>query len=484
MNTSVINNQKNKKETFSKNNIDDHNFQTATMENKLKNIKKKKSKMKNNFKNIETFSILENEEYEETGQLPETAKKTSTPVENFDNLKSIFTNKIIEGNANLNDKNDRETWEGHDEVSDNEKKKIEWRDEAVYVIEKIYSQFTKVNEVFSKQIADILSDGNATKDDILLIRDYFATIFAALISIPISFNWYYIMYFIPRNQLISLNLSDLKEKSLEEGYDALKLILFIFEFALFFPSMLNSFVLEFIPRYTSDILSGKIKFISVYFATFYGVKNISSKLKQTVIDLIKDSSSNLLINLMFAIVFIKFFISLFSMDFQTLFSFFTSPITFLIKNIIRFIIIIIISVPAGAFFSLLYLFIYSFFAIFIYSKEGVSKGFNDVISHSNADYKFINETCNDDGIFTKILKYIMKIIGMFKNNIFLIILIGIVLIFTIKMNNGLSNASGMISGMSLKDSFMLFNFMFFTVIATWLYIGLADKVKQVFSDSE
>ena len=83
MNTSVINNQKNKNETFSKNNIDDHNFQTATMENKLKNIKKKKSKMKNNFKNIETFSILENEEYEETGQLPETAKK---PLKQLKNL--------------------------------------------------------------------------------------------------------------------------------------------------------------------------------------------------------------------------------------------------------------------------------------------------------------------------------------------------------------------------------------------------------------
>ena len=62
MNTSVINNKKNKNETFSKNNIDDHNFQTATMENKLKNIKKKKSKKEDDEEDAEDDADADEED--------------------------------------------------------------------------------------------------------------------------------------------------------------------------------------------------------------------------------------------------------------------------------------------------------------------------------------------------------------------------------------------------------------------------------------
>ena len=98
-------NNKSIKESFSDiENNKEHNFQTANMEYKMKNVKKRqKPKRKNNFKNIETFNTLENEQYKEV----ETDKEQTAPiqsVENFDTSNSIFTKNVIEGATNLDDK--------------------------------------------------------------------------------------------------------------------------------------------------------------------------------------------------------------------------------------------------------------------------------------------------------------------------------------------------------------------------------------------
>lgn len=486
MNTSEINIDKKEKDKFSKNATDDHNFQTASMENKLKNIKKKKkAKMKNNFKNIEALSVLENEHFGLVeGDNDEMKKKPIDVdnVENFDNLNSIFTNKIIEGNTNLDDKNNKDNWEGHDEVSEKEKDKIEWKKGAVQFVESSYESVVSYSRIFADRIAYVLSDGTYSEDDKIIIRDYFATIFASIISVPITFNWYYLIYYVPRNNVFSMKLSDLKEMASNLNMDSLKFILFIFEFALFFPFQLNNFLMDVVPFYTTNIISNKLKFIIIYFCSFYGVKVITRKIKDLCLDLISDATSNMLINFMFAIVFINFFISLFSLTYEELFTF--NPIIYGAKNFVRFIIIIIISVFVAIMLCLLYLFTYSLFGIVLYSKEEISETIMNILSHSNHDFDYGNKTCDEEGILKRLFRYIMKIIGLFKENIFIVILVFVVVFYTLKFNRELSDTDGIINGVSFKDSFMFFNFLFFVIIITWLYIGVSDMLKDATNNSE
>lgn len=486
MNTSEMNIDKNEKNKFSKNDTDDHNFQTASMENKLKNIKKKKkAKIKNNFKNIENLSVLENEQYEIVEDNTKKIKKNSVDVdniENFDTLNSIFTNKIIEGNTNLDDKNNKDNWEGHDEVSEKEKDKIEWKKGAVQIVESTYESVISYSRIFADRVAYVLSDGTYSEDDKIIIRDYFATIFASIISIPITFNWYYLIYYVPRNSVFSMKLSDLKEMASNHNMDSLKFFLFIFEFALFFPFQLNNFLIDAVPFYTTNIISNKIKFIIIYFCSFYGVKVITRKIKDLCLDLISDATSNMLINFMFAIVFINFFISLFSLTYEELLTF--NPIVYGAKNFVRFIIIIIISVFVAIMLCLLYLFTYSLFGIVLYNKEELTETIKNILSHSNHDFDYGNKTCDQEGILKRLFRYIMKIIGLFKENIFIVILVFVVVFYTLKFNRELSDTDGIINGVSFKDSFMFFNFLFFVIIITWLYIGVSDMLKDTTNNSE
>lgn len=471
---------KSKKETFSNIVIDnDHNFQTANMEYKMKQIKKKsKSKIKNNFKNIETFDTLHNEYSHENKDISEdTNSKPSKEIENFDSLSSIFTNKVVEGAANLDDKENRDNWEGHDEVKDDEKK-IDWRDKGEKFIEDVYDKLTFINRKLCKEITYALSN-NPTKKDEELMRDYLSTLFIAVVSLPITFNWYYVMYCVPKENLFNMSVQDFKEKSKEPGFEILKLILFLFEFAFFFLSVLNYLITDFFPAITNKYLNGKINFMLVFFAVFYGLKKLSVHLKNMLIAIIKDSSSNFIVNIMFATVFINFFVSMFSMDFEEMFSFFSSPIFFILKNIVRFIFIIIISVPVGAMLIFLYFIIYSLFAILIYGKGGIAKSFMDVDSQTETSSSYLsNISCDDESFFSILIRNLLKIVGFMKKHLVLIVVIFIIIRYTFLFRTELSDTEGIIPGMTFRDSFMFFNLLLFVTVGTWIYIAFIKQVND------
>jgi hypothetical protein len=479
---------KSKKETFSNINIDnDHNFQTANMEYKMKKIKKKsKSKIKNNFKNIETFDTLYNEDTHKKKHTSEEdeKEKPSKEVENFDTLSSIFTNKVVEGAANLDDKENRDNWEGHDNVKD-EEKKIDWRDKGVKFVENVYDKLTFVNRKLSKEITYALSNNNPTEKDEELMGDYLSTLFIAVVSLPITFNWYYVMYCVPKEKLFNMSVQDFKEKSKEPGFEILKLILFLFEFAFFFPSALNYLIIDFFPAITGKYLNGKINFMLVFFAVFYGLKKLSVHLKNMLIAIIKDSSNHFIVNIMFATVFINFFVSLFSMDFEEMFSFFSSPIFFIVKNIVRFILVIIISVPVGALLIFLYLIIYSLFATLIYGKGSIAKSFMDVNSHTETSSPYLsNMSCDDDSFFSILIRNLLKIVGFMKKHLVLIVVIFIIVRYTFIFRTELSNTEGIVPGMSFRDSFMFFNLLLFVTVGTWMYIGFMKQVDDAMKSKD
>lgn len=476
-----------KKETFSNIEFDnEHNFQTADMEYKIKKIKKKsKPKVKHNFKNIETFDTLHNENSRKKNDVVEEKNKNPTKdVENFDTLASIFTNKVVEGAANLDDKEDRKNWEGHDNVKDDEKK-IDWRDKAEKFIEDVYDKLTFVNRKVGRELTYALSNNNPSEKDEKLLRDYLSTLFIAVISLPITFNWYYVMYCVPEGQLFNMSVEDFKEKSKEPGFEIMKLILFLFEFAFFFPSILNYIITNLFPNISKKYLNGKINFMIVFFAVFYTLKKIAVHLKNVLIAIIKDSSSNFIVNIMFATVFINFFVSLFSMDYEEMFSFFSSPFIFIIKNIIRFILIIIVSVPVGAILVFLYLIIYSLFAILIYGKGGISKSFMEVDSHTETSSPFLsNLSCDEESFISVLIRNLLKIVGFMKKHLVLVLIVFIIIRYTFILRTELSNAEGIVPGMSLRDSFMFFNLLLFVTVATWMYIAFAKQVNEVMKSKD
>lgn len=517
------NNQYNKSSKKAFSNKNEHNFQTANMENKLKNIKKRK--VKNNFQNIETFNVLKNEEYEIVNTDEVIKKKGNVDnLESFNTMTSIFTNDIIEGATSKQDEKepieDKETepiedtetepsflnigsspvktqaeqikeqceetgecgdyceenpgeCEGQDDVEDPDKVDLDWREEMAKNIENSYGKFVDTNKNFGEGIADVLSNGNATDEDKKLIREYTSTLFSALLAVPVSFNWYYVMYYVLDNTDIEaahLNINNLKE--IGEDYGIMKLFLWFFEFALFFPSMLDNLLTIQIPKYSSLLFNGKILYIFVYLASFYFIKNLAPLFKNFLVAIIKDGTNSTIINLMVGIVVILFLVYVFENITDAL-SFIGLAMLF-----VRFIIIIIISVPVAAFLIFIYLLFNSFFAISWYSPDGMIATILNIIVHSdNAFATEFEKGCDGDSMYKKIMQIIFKLVGLLKSNIYLVLLLGIAFYFLIKMMTELSSTSGIIPGFSLKDSFMFFNILLIVVFATWLYNALYDKIQ-------
>ena len=468
---------------FSKNQSDrDHNFQTAAMESKMKKIKNRK--MKNNYKNIETFGTITN--VSDAKKTPVINNKKEVAVENFDLLSNLVNNKIIEGiqdqtctDADLNDPTNEKCYNVPPDINDS-KKKVDWQKGFADGINNAYDVSTSWVHILAENLANSLSQGKATEQDIELIRQYLSTIFAAIVSIPISYNWYFVMYFNDYDNMFHLSIQELKEKAEADETNVLKFIMFIFEFALFFPSVLDYFITKFVPTYTSW-LNGKMKFMLVYITTFFVLKRFIVNIKDFFIALITDTTSNFMVNLMFATVFLNFFISLFSMKLSDLIKTAASPILFLVFNIIlRFIIIIIVSVPIGGILSILYLLLYSLGAIFLYSDKGLIETIKNIIFHSdNSEPSSSGVSCEEEGFLRKLLRIIIKYLGLFKSNIFMIIIAFIIIFYFFRLKNNLSDAAGMVSGVSFKDSFIYFNFLFGLIMFTMLYIGLSDKFSEM-----
>ena len=176
-----------------------------------------------------------------------------------------------------------------------------------------------------------------------------------------------------------------------------------------------------------------MKYMLVYITTFFVLKRFMVNIKDFFIALITDTTSNLMVNIMFATVFINFLIGLFSMRTVDILKNIASPIFFLMFSVIlRFIIIIIISVPVGGILCILYLLIYSLFAIFIYSDKGIIETIKNITFHSDhSEGPSSGVSCEEEGILRKLLRTIVKYLGLLKSNIFMVLLVFIIIISTI-----------------------------------------------------
>ena len=313
-----------------------------------------------------------------------------------------------------------------------------------------------------QKIQRIFSPKKTITDDIALVRNSIVLIETAAVSLWVVYNWYFLMFYAPDNDIHIPKFSRielLKQSNKSNSYSAVpglkKMLLYLFEFAIWFPEKLDGFLINnenffSFPGFTKHLLNGDSKFILIYIISFYCIKNFAISFKNFFIDLLTNASGNKIINIMFAIVLILFFVSAFTFSFvgdmeadtNIMFSFVSgmlNPIGTFIVWLIRFFITITISVPMGAIICGLYLIIYSLFGRFIYG--GSMADIDDHIKSNIAQFEN-KDMCNTGSLwnmFYSILRILFKITKFIKNNIITIAYFLIFLYTTFTMITNLSN---------------------------------------------
>ena len=324
---------------------------------------------------------------------------------------------------------------------------------------KNYSKYQK-----KQKIQRMNSMNKTITDDIALVRNSIVLLETAALSVWVVYNWYFLMFYAPDNDIHIPKFSRfelLKQSNKSNSYSSVpglkKMILYLFEFAIWFPEKLDGFLINnenffSFPGLTKHLLNGDSKFILIYLISFYCIKKFAISFKNFFIDLLTNTTGNKLINIMFAIVLILFFVSAFTFSFvgdmeadtNIMFSFVSgmlNPIGTFIVWLIRFFITITISVPMGAIICGLYLIIYSLFGRFIYGFSTSLEDINDHIKTNIAQFEN-KDMCNTGSLwnmFYFILRFLFKIMEFIKNNILTIAYFLIFVYTTITMITNLSS---------------------------------------------
>ena len=400
--------------------VDD--FQTAHMIQKIKKIKKRKQKQ--NITGMAEFDVLTNTSIPAlppaAADLPKSASLAPS-IFNMQYWKQLVFGKTVE---NFED----DDYEGRDNLPE-PKRKINIRRKIKDMIESAYAKVNSVNHRIASGICNGISANTATNNDIAIVRNQIVLLETALISLPVAYNWYYLMFYAKDT---GVDIQELSRNALYKKFGSFKpiqMLLYLFNLALWFPEKLDGVLIQQMPGMTSRFLNGTCKFILIYALCFIMIKYSAVTVKDFCIDLVTDATGNWVINLMFAIVFILFLISVVTLNFigdvghdvQEVLSLGESmmnPVWSFIRMIIRFLITMVISVPLGAIMCGLYLFLYSFFGAYIYG--GLSKGISscktnidDQIRRDNAGI-LEEDTCNAGGFWAFILSIIGAIFTVMK----------------------------------------------------------------------
>tara|TARA_B100001093_G_scaffold76612_2_gene67466 strand:- start:17038 stop:18516 length:1479 start_codon:yes stop_codon:yes gene_type:complete len=483
-----INNEKKKKSVkkeFSDSiNIDEHTFQTMHMENKLKKIKRRK-KIKNNFKNMETFETLQN-----------TFENDEKKEERNDNIESF--NNIVEGlDIDITDTENRDTWEGHDDVDAPDMSSFDWKKELINGINYIYDSTQEGIRVLADKTTSSLSNGEATENDRIILYNYFSTIIAALATYPVSYNWYFLMFYLQDMTDVDLphvSTEELKilstvtdpEELKEKWYvGMLSLFMWFNEFAIFFPATLDWFITVLSPPIINKFLDGKVKFMLLFFIVFNILKYGLTIFKDLFISIIDETSNSWIVNTMYASVFLLFFIAFFRSlnDPGTKAAYMSSWFIMIPMLFVRFIIIIVTSVPLAGALCFLYLFIYSLFATILYKPAGSSyldliKRISYHIDNSKLDKP--PRSCDGESFFSKLLRIVVNIVGVFKDNLLEITIVLISIGFYYNSLTEMSDAPGIMNGYSLKECIGLLFILIAIYGGTQMYLKLIPEFKRIF----
>jgi len=461
--------------------VDD--FQTAHMIQKIKKIKKKKQRQ--NISGMAEFDVLTNTSIPALPPAAADVPKSASLAPSIFNMQ--YWKQLVFGKTVENFEDD--DYEGRDNLPE-PKRKINIRRKIKDMIESAYTKVNSVNHRIASGICNGLSANTATNNDIAIVRNQIVLLETALISMPVVYNWYYLMFYAKDT---GVNIPELSRTTLFKKFGDIKpirLLLYFFNLTLWFPEKLDGFLLQKIPDMTSRFFNGTSKFVLLYILCFIMIKYSAVSVKDFFIDLITDATGNWVINLMFAIVFVLFLISVFTLNFigdishdvdevLSVGEAFMNPITSFIRMIIRFLITMVISVPMSVILCGLYLFLYSFFGAYIYGglSKGVSRCKTDMDDHIRGDNAgiFEEDSCNSGGLWAFILAIIggiFTIMKYAKENLLKIVFAAIFLYSSISITTSFSNE------ILNRSTFISINFMITFIAFAFAISGIVKQYIQ------
>lgn len=409
---------------------DNDKFQVINMNYKLKHIKNKKNKIKNhrnNYKNIELFETLDNKSSpnKNDGPLIQPFNSEEKPKAEKKNIEG-FTDADYDGIDNINDELDKKG------IKDP-------RQMLIDLINQIYEKVKLINHKISKKLAGALSRNNAQKKDIDLLRHNMVWVEACILAIFVSYNLFFIMYYKDVEKIKLFEISTKKTKEAAESMPILYLFLFFFEYSIFFPATLNWLLTDIIPNFTKQYINANFVFAIFFILLIFFFKYFAEFFKNFLIDGL-NGVQGFMGNILTGVICILWLASFLEAGKEKMIDVPLKTgipadkldlIFFVINRLLRLMVAFTAGAPMGLFLIMLYIIGYVFMSVFLYT------GFNlkiysrmyEYIKTKKSDY--IPGICEETspGVFMKILDYIMRVIDLMHERIFMIAII-IILIAT------------------------------------------------------
>lgn len=319
------------------------------------------------------------------------------------------------------------------------------------IIERLYRRAIALNRELAKKIINgisitpIIDDEQQENTDVTRLAHYIAMLEGVSFSSIVVYNWFYLIFY--AEQIDKVHPYEFSRKSIKQYIDdnsetqkfatgIASFILFFIEYAIYFPEMIDYFALKIAPKSTSVfnittcfiLLFFIILYISIYFT--YEIKNITN-------DTLSGAKNNIT-RIMGAIVAIAFGVDVMNYQKQeaekasgNIISMITNVmnsssafnyVRLFLYFLVRFIVIMVVSVPLGAILSVLYLFSYSIFGIFIYKGFNYTTTVTKIQEHISDSIRNSNPpppTCEPISWWRQIIKIFTDIFGLIADFFFL-----------------------------------------------------------------
>ena len=479
--------------------IVNEDFQTANIKQKMKKIKKRSSVP--NYKNIETFDILENTQDEEE-TLQEEEPKPITPTTILDTIFEFFYS-LMKNEKEGFVKFKRDDYEGYDSVKEGERSKFDLRALIIQLIETTYDSINYLNTSFATLLCKVFTEGRHKFNDVIIVREQIVLLLSTFVSMFAVLNWYFILFYAKDQDIIirkftrKMFLEMTVAESDEDGDivpSLLSFLYWVFEFSVYFYEIFNDFVIVFLPKLASFFFDGRTKFVLLFISLIYMFKNMAIAFKNFLLGLVSNVTNNSLINFMYALLFIQFIISSVSLtligksnvDIQTIQGFISSlanPVGSIIKLIIRFMIIMVVSVPAGGFAICGLILFYSFFGIVSYmgveNFSSTVEAILDNVRYSDSNYEK-QRYCNNNW-FYRLLLLIIQVIKFICHALYLlkyqVAVFVVFIIAAMTYNDKLSSVESIVSGMGFN--------VFMTILAgVFIFLLSVTIVANIFLNKD
>jgi hypothetical protein len=336
------------------------------------------------------------------------------------NTETSSSQKAVEGFTD-------DDYDGLDNVNDlrDSANSTDPREKIISLINFLYNKANSLNHFIAKRIAMVLSKNTAVESDYDLIRGNMVWTEAVIMASFVSYNLFFIMYYkdVEKVHLFEISRQKVQEAALSNPI--LYIILFFFEYSIFFPEVLNKALTETIPKFTKQIFNATLIFAIIFILLIFFFKYSAAFLKDFLIDGIRGNLG--WIGYLCMGIVAALWLRTFMEDGKKMF--YDVPektgiypdkvgvIFFFINRFLRLMAAMTFGVPMGIFLMMLYIIGYVFMSVFLY------KGFNTRIYGQMDDYirntkgEYIFGICENPTIWDYVYKYLgLELLMQFFDN--------------------------------------------------------------------